>query len=171
MTAIRPPIAAYSACFSESLPSVAETSVRSIVTKLIGRAPVCSTSASCCASLTFGLAPKVISAPLPVGSMPSGFWLGSITGHERSWLSSTIANAPAGPQLFAGAPEIWQRTASAFVTCVEDVVAVPRELQEHDRLPVLVEVLTDAGQLQVLARHVRVLAVGRVACRRRTSRA
>ena len=44
-TRIRPPIAAFQASFSESLPSVAEMSVRSSVSNLTGRAPVWSTSA------------------------------------------------------------------------------------------------------------------------------
>ncbi len=44
---------------------------------------------------------------------------------------------------------------------LEDLVALMREREEHDRLVVLVEVRADARRLQLLARHVRVLAVGR----------
>ena len=67
---MRPPIAALRACFNESLPSVAETSVRSSGTKFTGSAPVCSTSARFFASCR--LAMPVICAPVPVGLIPFG---------------------------------------------------------------------------------------------------
>ncbi len=70
-TAMSPAIAASRAWRSESLPSVAETSVRSIVSNLTGRAPVWSTSARFFASPSDAI--PVISAPPAVGSIPSGY--------------------------------------------------------------------------------------------------
>ncbi len=88
--------------------------MRSIVLKLTGSAPVCSTRASCFASETLPM--LLISAPVPRGSIPDGFWLGLIAGQERIWSSSTIANAQSAPQ-FEPCPAIWPRSASFFVTC------------------------------------------------------
>ncbi len=85
---IRPAIDARSASFSESLPSVAETWVRSTWTNSIGRAPVCSTSARSLASSTSPM--PVICAPLSPG-MPSGLSSGSTVGADLILPSSTIA--------------------------------------------------------------------------------
>ena len=61
--AIRPPIAAFFACWSESLPSVAETFVLSSVLKSYGSEPVWSTSARFFASLK-PLSPVICALPL-----------------------------------------------------------------------------------------------------------
>ena len=80
--------------------------MRSIVTNLTGSAPVCSTSARFFASVSEPM--PVISAPPFDGSIPSGYFWYSICGHERSWLSSTIAKC-------CGVPSVWPRIASSRV--------------------------------------------------------
>ena len=112
--------AACHACLSELLPSVAETSVRSICWKLTGSAPVCSTSARSFASPIEPPAPRSISAFGP--GMPSGFCWKSMYGVDWSWPSSTIAKCCAYglfwglmPGLPARAHFVAPRCASSFV--------------------------------------------------------
>ena len=87
-TTSRPISAAFFACFSESLPSVAETSVRSICLNSTGRAPVWSTSARSFASPALRM--PVIRAPW-TGSIPPGNSLKSIDGKDLMSRSRTIA--------------------------------------------------------------------------------
>ena len=82
-------MAAVFACASESLPSVAETSVFSSWRKLYGRAPVWSTSARSFASWTDPM--PVISAPFVPG-MPFGLSRKLIVGADLISRSRTIAN-------------------------------------------------------------------------------
>ena len=110
----------------------------------------------------------LISAPVPVGSIPSGLADGLIVGHERISLSSTIANAHGALHWFE-LSELVRPSDLAARRLVprhlqERLVAFALEREQHDRLVRRrVEVLADAGELQLLAGHVRVLAVGRVA--------
>ena len=132
-----PPMAAMTAWRSESLPSVAETSVRSTVSNFSGSAPVCSTSArssaSCCeeSPVIWALSPAI----------PSGFWMKSMVGNDRISPSRTIAKCwRMGSGLASSSVLDLAAAAANARDLVELVAALVGELQRHDRLAGLAEV-------------------------------
>ena len=158
-TAIRPPIPAIRAWRSESSPSVAEMSVRSTCSNRTGRAPVCRTRArsfaSCDRSQTgdLGRVPGDPVRVLLVVDRRPGPDL--VVEDDREVLEERF-----------GARELRRLRLAAHSERPRDVVELlatrARELHDHDRLVRLrVEVLTRAGQLQVVSRHLGDRLLGR----------
>ena len=149
--------AACHACVSELLPSVAETSVRSICLKLTGSAPVWRTSARSFASPIEPPWPRSISAFGP--GMPSGFVLEVdvrrrlelAVEHDREVLRVVLVVALA-------ARSTWKRQLAAVGLLARDLLelvgAVVRELQRARRAAGLPEVGARAREHEVAAGHL-----------------
>ena len=140
---------------SESLPSVAETSVRSICSKETGRAPVWSTSARSFASPSVPMF-SICAEPPPMPSESVRFVRVDLrpgpdlpVEHDGEVLrdAAEVAALPQPPR-----------------DVLEAVLPLARELHADDRLAELVEVVAGARRLEVAAGHLghRVLGVVRL---------
>ena len=155
-TRIRPAIAARHASVSESLPSVAEMSVRSSVSNLTGKAPVWSTSAMSFASRSESR-PWICARPPPMPLREAR--VGEVDLREGLYLA--VEDDREVLRLLA------QLSANPLVAsdALEGVGAGIRELHRHDGAPARaragVEVRSRPRELQVLTRHLRDVRAGR----------